>query len=361
MHQLDLWNHAAPATAAPSVRRPRVATPRLTSGMAPEPLAPTVCLDPELVPEVPHDPELLRLRARAGEFVRQARAGTTRKAYCSDWKFFEAWCALHGEQALPAAPETLALYLTQLAERGRKYSTIRRARTAIGQVHAAARLARPDLDARVRTLERGIGRTIGTREQGAQPLCVAELARAVGTLHDSTRDVRDRALILLGFAGGYRASDLALLDCEHIRIEQGVLQVFLPRSKEDQLGRGRTTRIRAADNLALCPLRALERWLDTSPYRQGPLFRVVSGARIEPTRIHPRAVTRAVQRATKRAELAGDYSAHSLRAGLATSASARGHALRAIQEHVGWLDARTPSRYIHGAHAAGEGVLSGLL
>jgi integrase len=215
---------------------------------------------------------------------------------------------------LPASPLTLALYLTQLAELGRKYSSIRRARTSIGQVHAAANLSRPDRDARIRTLERGIGRTIGTREQGARPLCVAELERAVNTLHDTARDVRDRALLLLGFTGGYRAGDLAILDRKHVVIASNVLKVFLPRSKEDQLGKGRTTKFVARDNHALCPLRALERWLAVSPDCAGPLFRVVHGSRIEREPIHPRAVSRAVQRAVKRAELAGDYSAHSLRA-----------------------------------------------
>jgi site-specific recombinase XerD len=293
--------------------------------------------------------------------VQQARAGATRKAYSHDWKLFEAWCVQHSEQQLPASTATLALYLTQLAEFGRKYSSIRRARTAIGQVHAAAGLPRPDRDPRIRTLERGIGRTIGTREKGAKPLCVAELERAVSVLRESARDVRDRALLLLGFAGGYRASDLAILDREHISIESGVLKLFLPRSKEDQLGKGRTTKFAARANHALCPLRALEQWLTLSPDRTGPLFRVVQGKRIECERIHPRAVTRAVQRAVKRAELAGDYSAHSLRAGLATSASAHGHALRAIQEHVGWLDARTPTRYIDGVLGGAGDVLSGLL
>ena len=85
------------------------------------------------------------------------------------------------------------------------------------------------------------------------------------------------------------------------------------------------------------------------------------GARVAPAGIHPRAVSRAVQRAVKRAALTGVYSAHSLRAGLATSASARGHALRAIQEHVGWLDDRSPSRYIDGTLAAPHGVLMDVL
>jgi site-specific recombinase XerD len=360
MDQLDLWSHVSNSPDSPKVQRARTTTPALESTRS-STAGLLVVLDPELARELHQDPELMRLQTRAQEFAQQARAGATRKAYSNDWRLFDAWCTQYGEQPLPASTATLALYLTQLAELGRKYSSIRRARTAIGQVHAAAGLPRPDRDPRIRVLERGIGRSIGTREQGARPLCVAELERAVNALRDSARDVRDRALLLLGFAGGYRASDLAILDREHISIEGSVLKVFLRRSKEDQLGKGRTTKFRGRANPALCPLRALEQWLTLSPDPTGPLFRVVQGARIEHERIHPRAVSRAVQRAAKRAKLVGEYSAHSLRSGFATSASAHGHTLRAIQEHVGWRDDRTPNRYIDGVLGGAGDVLAGVL
>lgn len=359
MHQLEMWNHA-PAQSAATRQAPvnSVQLKRSTARVRMHPVAP---LDPQLVPEIPPDAELVRLQEAVGEFIQQARADSTRKAYSNDWKLFEAWCIRHGEQALPASPATLALYLTQLAKLGRRYSTIRRARTAIGQVHAAGGLDRPDRDTRIRVLERGIGRSIGTREKGASPLCVAELALAVGALHSSVRDVRDRALLLLGFACGYRASDLVTLDVEHVRFRDGALHMFLPRSKEDQVKRGRTTIIPTATLASLCPVQALQSWLELAAHRTGPLFRVISGAQICNDRMHPRAVSRAVQRAAKRAGIPGDYSSHSLRAGLATSADAHGHSLRAIQHHVGWLDARTPTRYIDPSRGTARSVVAGLL
>lgn len=96
-----------------------------------------MALDPPLAPEDPCDAELLRLQASVATFVRQARAAATRKAYTGDWNAFSAWCAAHSEMPLPTSQVTLALYLAQLAELGRKYSSIKRARIAIGQVHAA--------------------------------------------------------------------------------------------------------------------------------------------------------------------------------------------------------------------------------
>lgn len=360
MHQLELWKASTPAP-VPRVRRLRVVTLRSRCEPRAPASEPTVALDPVVVQEQPRDAELKRLQVVVAEFVRQARADATRKAYSYDWNAFTAWCDVHGERALPAAPATLALYLAHLVGLGRKYSSIKRARTAIGQVHVAVDVARPDRDARIRVLERGIGRTIGTREVGAPPLCAADLARAVGALRDSVRDTRDRAMLLLGFAGGYRSSDLVTLDVEHVRIDDGALHVFLPRSKEDQLGHGRTTIIPAAANTALCPVRALQRWLELGAHNTGPLFRVINGARIRALRIHPRAVTRAVQRATQRAGLEPGYSSHSLRAGLATSADAQGHSLRAIQQHVGWRDARTPTRYIDPSRTDARSVVAGLL
>jgi site-specific recombinase XerD len=362
--QLELWQIAGQAVAPAHAPRLRSKVARHAPVVAARE-AVTVAvarIDPALMLESQSDPELARLQARALEFVQESKARTTRKAYSNDWKLFEIWCHAHGQVALPATPATLALYLTHLASCGRKYSTIRRARIAIGQIHCAAHLPRPDQDRRIRVLERGIGRTIGTREQGASPLCVAELERAVNTLNrGSLRDTRDRALLLLGFACGYRASDLVTLDAEHVHVEGDALRVFLPRSKEDQLARGRTTIIPAGAHKTLCPVAAVQGWLERAQLSAGPLFRAINGHKLCAERMHPRAVSRAVQRAVKRAGVTGAYSSHSLRAGLATSADAHGHSLRAIQQHVGWLDARTPARYIDSQRGSARHILSGLL
>jgi integrase len=156
--------------------------------------------------------------------------------------------------------------------------------------------------------------------------------------------------VLLGFAGAYRASDLTRLNVEHITFASGpsgAMKVLLPRSKEDPMGRGVLTEIPTATHDALCPIRAVRTWMTRVGRPQGPLFRLVFGHTIEPIRIQPRAVSRAVQRLAARAGLQGDYSAHSLRSGLATSAYARGATEREIQSHGRWKDRRSLDRYIH--------------
>lgn len=275
---------------------------------------------------------------------------------------FERWCLATGAVALPAATRTLELYLTHLAELGRRPSTIRRARIAIGLAHSHAGLPRPDQHARIRTLERGIGRVHGSREEGAPPLLEHELARAVRTLGDSPREDRDRAMLLVGFAGAFRSSELAGLRIEHVTFDAEGLVLLLPRSKEDQLGHGTHTRIPFGTNEETCPVEALKRWIARIGRPAGPLFRVIRGAIIEHERIHPRAVDRALKRAVARAGLDGDYSSRSLRVGLATSASAHGATRREIQLHGRWPDPRSVDRYIHIERVPGRrNVAEGLL
>lgn len=287
------------------------------------------------------------LAAAANHYVEQAHAQNTRRAYQSDWRAFEAWCATHRLQSLPASPHTLELYLTHLARRGLKASTIRRARIAIGLAHGHAEQARPDKHARIRTLERGIGRVHGAREEGAVPLLDHQVARVVAVLGRSPHDERDRALILLGFSGGFRASELAGLQVGDVSFGEQGLTLVVRRSKEDQLARGARTEIPPGSTATTCPVRALEVWLARVGRPSGPLFRVIRGSIIEHASIHPRAVTRAVQRAVAKANLAGDYSAHSLRGGMATSAYARGATRHEIQEQGRWQAVQSVDRYIH--------------
>jgi integrase len=206
--------------------------------------------------------------------------------------------------------------------------------------------ARPDQHAGIRQLERGIGRTLGTREEGAPPLLDQELAQAARALGHGTRDTRDRAILLLGFAGAFRAGELAGLDITDVTFTACGLEVLVRRSKEDQLGRGRTTPIPYGSSPTTCPVRAVRDWVGRVGRPAGPLFRIVSGGTIDHQRISTRCVSRAVQRAAARAELKGHYSAHSLRAGLATSAYAHGATEREIQLHGRWRDPRSVQRYV---------------
>jgi site-specific recombinase XerC len=185
------------------------------------------------------------------------------------------------------------------------------------------------------------------RADGAKALSVKDLARMVDALGHSVRDVRDRALMLLGFAGAYRSSDLATLNIEHLTRDPFGLKVLLARSKDDQMGEGRFTYIPVNPHEGLCAVTALEAWIAKSQATEGPLFRVIQGSRVGRARIHPRAVSRAIQRAAQRAGLMDvHYSSHSLRRGFATAAHEKGSSLREIQVHGRWGYMSSLARYI---------------
>lgn len=307
-------------------------------------------------------PALRELEREAERYVQEAHAKRTREAYQADWSAFEAWCQSQALDALPASVHTLELYLTRLAKCGRKASTIRRARVSIGLAHAYADVARPDRHPRIRTLERGIGRVHGVHEEGAPPLLDEQLALVVRTLGRSPRDDRDRALLLLGFAAAMRRSELSGLDIPDVTFTETGLELRVRRSKEDQLGRGAVTQVPLGSHPDTCPVRALKLWLGRVGRPAGPLFRVIRGTIIEHERMHPKAATRAVQRAVARAGLAPVYSSHSLRAGLATSAYAHGATEREIQLQGRWRDARSLHRYIQIERVPGrKNVADGLL
>ena len=197
------------------------------------------------------------LRARAQQLAENSRAANTRKAYASDIDQFRAWCAVQQPplQALPAAPITVALYLATLAE-VRKPATIRRRMDSIIVVHQLAGFASPTTDAAVQAVWKGIRRTQGTaptKKKAARTKVIAGLVAPLGT---GLGDVRDRALLLMGFAGALRCSELVALDVGDVSEDDDGLLVTLHRSKADQDGRGESE---------VCPTAA-----DQRPARSGP-------------------------------------------------------------------------------------------
>lgn len=334
LKQLELWAPSRTPSTRASRRHRRYPSAAPIGSVASAP-AKLVELEP-----------LRQLDVRAQYYLDNARAARTRSAYERDVTAFARWCTEQGLSSMPASYHTLARYLTHLVESGRKVSTVKRGRIAIGLAHADLGLARPDHDSRIRTLERGMGRTYGTRQVGAAPLLLEHIQKIVHGLGTCARDDRDRALLLVGFWGALRASELVALTVDDITLTPQQLLVHVQRSKEDPLGLGTVVALASISN-ELCALRATERWLERVGRAPGPLFRSVQGERIAECSMHPRAISRAIHRLAVRASISGEYTSHSLRAGLATSAYARGVTEREIQEHGRWKDRRSLDRYIH--------------
>jgi site-specific recombinase XerD len=300
--------------------------------------------------------EVARIRAledRAGEYARASKADNTLRAYRNDLRDFEEWCTDHRRRSLPATPNTLTLYLTALAEAGARASTIQRRVSAISQApQLAGHVPPPTHVWAVRATLRGIRRTLGTAPEQKAPIVTADLHRLIAATPAGTlAGRRDRALLVLGFAGGLRRSELVSLDAEDVaEIEDG-LRVTLRRSKTDQEGEGRELGLPRGQHIDTCPVRTLRAWRSAGGIDSGPLFRPVTRHdQLQAGRLTPQSVALVVKRACRRADLdPAAFAGHSLRSGPATAAAAGGAPERAIMRQGGWRSEAMVRRYIRTA------------
>lgn len=294
-------------------------------------------------------PIVAPLAVRAQDFLRAAQASNTLRAYAADWRDFGAWCARQGRETLPATPETVALYLTDLAASA-KASTLARRVATISQAHHAAGIEdSPTRHVLVRKVMAGIRRSKGSAQEGKRPLETADLLRLVARLDPSRPlDARDRALLLLGFAGALRRSELVALDIADVERTREGLVLAIRRSKTDPEGQGRRIGIPYGATAVSCPVRAYGDWLTQLGAATGPIFRAITPRdRIQIRRLSSQSVALIVKRRAAQAGLDPTrYAGHSLRAGLATSAAAAGVSERAIMNQTGHRSVLTLRKYI---------------
>jgi site-specific recombinase XerD len=301
------------------------------------------------------------LAGRASVYIRRFKASNTLKAYQSDWEDFRKWCETHSRKVLPASADTVILYLSDLAET-HKPSTLTRRIASISQVHQIAGHETPSRDANVRMVMAGITRTRGRAQDTKTAILVEDLKQMVAGLPEGVLGIRNRALLLIGFSGGFRRSELVGLDRNAIEITRDGLAVTIRRSKTDQEGRGRKIGIPYGGNADTCPVRSLQAWLAISGIKKGPIFRPVTRhGRIQARRLSTNAVAQIVKRHVKTVGLdATHFSGHSLRSGLATSAAMSGASERAIMNQTGHRSTIMVRRYIRDGRLFKDNVVSAL-
>jgi site-specific recombinase XerD len=323
----------------------------------PEPAAPLPVVSDGGLPAEAH-----RLAAQALDLVANRRAANTRRAYESDFAHFADWCSTMGLSPLPATPEAVFLYLSALVadDNAARYaiSTLDRRLAAITYVHETqGHPASPAKHVRVRELMAGIRRTYGRPQDKRDPLTTAQLKAMVDRLDVTTRrGLRDRALLLVGYAGAFRRSELAPLQVGQLRRRGDGYVVSLVRTKDDQEGHGREVGIPAFPRSALCPVAALDAWLTEAAITTGPVFRKVTRYDTVTDRpLSPSTVAMIVKRA---ANLAGippnQLAGHSLRAGHATTAAENGAADRVIMRQTGHRSVETLEGYIRSGNLLRE-------
>lgn len=285
------------------------------------------------------------LPAQVAEYVQRAKAENTLRAYRQDWQHFAQWAHQNGYSALPASPQCVAQYLAYLADSGYRPSTVERRASSIAVAHRAAGHESPTKSELVRTVLQGIRRTLGTAPQQKAPLRASELRAYVLSLGDDLLAKRDRALLLVGYAGAFRRSELVGLNVEDLHFTPHGVRITLRRSKTDQEGQGIVKAI-PYGRKGTCPVRALQEWLTSAGITSGAVFRSVNRWGHVGERLSDKAVSLIVKRACETLGLPPEsFGGHSLRAGLATDAYAADVPEAVIQQQTGHRSSNVLRRY----------------
>ena len=294
----------------------------------------------------------------AQALAKQATAPATLRAYKADWTHFAQWCTAHGFVPVPAEPTTVGAYLASLAE-SHAPTTIRRRLSALGKMHRFNdlpwNLGHRDIQGPLRGVLRNHGRPV----QKAAALTLPMLRQLLATCDQNARGRRDRALLLFGFVGALRRSELVALTVEDVAVVAAGLRLRIRRGKTDPTGQGVEVGLPRGRHLETCPVRAFEAWQAVARRKAGPLFRKISTADgIGDTALHPDAVRHILAHRVAMAGLTVDgfarLSAHALRVGFITEAYDKGVRDEDIMRHTRHRDLRTMRGYVQRAGLVSE-------
>ena len=288
--------------------------------------------------------------------LRSSKANNTLRAYKSDFKDFRLFCIKHNLQSMPSNPNTVSVYLTSLSKLDAKISTLRRRLVSIGVVH---KLKGHYLDTKHPIIVEnllGIKRTKGSFQKGKKPILINHLNKIIEAINkDKTpiiKKLRDKSLILIGFSGGFRRSEIISIDCEDLEFVEEGLKIMVKRSKTDQYGEGHLKGIPYFTNETLCPVRTLKDWIGISKINSGPIFRKFNkGFNLSNLRLTDQTIALLIKDYLNKAGLdSRSYSGHSLRSGFASVTAEAGADERSIMTMTGHKTTQMVRRYIREAN-----------
>lgn len=289
---------------------------------------------------------------RVHTYLDNARARNTVRGYRSSFGQFRLWCEAAQLNSMPATPETIALYIS--AQAGRlKAATLQHHLAAIGKAHKAAGFPSPIKDNQlIAETMKGIRSVHGSAQVQKAPVLTEDLRLMLRGLPPKLLGVRDRALLLVGFAGAFRRSELVALDVSDLSFTAEGLLINLRRSKTDQGGEGRQVAIPCGSHQETCPARAMRAWLEAAAITEGAVFRPITRhGKLESTRLSDHAVAIVVKRYAEGAGLVPtSFSGHSLRAGFVTSAARAGAPERQIMRTTGHRSVEMVLKYVRQAN-----------
>ncbi|CDZ81941.1 site-specific tyrosine recombinase XerD [Candidatus Rubidus massiliensis] len=307
---------------------------------------------------------LIQISDLAKDYAKCSRSKNTVKSYESDLRDFEVWCRSKGLKAIPADPCSVACYLAERASKpfidpkGQKQlplktSTLARRLSAISQAHQVAGIHFNRRHPAIQETWKGIKNIHGTAQKGKEPILIDDLRRMIESIQTSNEQknsligFRDKALLLLGFAGAFRRSELVSLQVDDLKLVRDGYIVKIRRSKTDQQGEGREIAIPYGSNPITCPVRALQDWISIGNLQHGPLFMPINRHDQKSTHaMTSHAVAIIIKKYIPNKEMATEFSGHSLRAGFATTAAMAGVQEYAIMKQTGHKRSDTLKKYI---------------
>ena len=284
--------------------------------------------------------------------LKNSKSINTVRAYKSDFRDFELFCTQNGFKSLPTDPRIVSLYLTHMSTKDVKMSTLKRRLVSIGVIH---KIKGHYLDTKHPSIIEnimGIKRRKGSIQKGKKPILISNLKQLINTIdhynNDEIKKFRDRSIILIGFAGGFRRNEIVSLDYEDLDFVSEGLKINIRKSKTDQFGEGLVKALPYFNNLQYCPVLSLKKWIEVSDIKSGPLFRRFSkGPKLTENRLTDQTVALLIKQYLKLAGIDGEnYSGHSLRSGFATSAAESGAEERSIMAMTGHKSTEMVRRYI---------------
>ncbi len=288
--------------------------------------------------------------------LKNSKAINTIRAYRSDYKDFSAFCAKNAFKIFPAESKIVALYLTYLSSKGVKISTLKRRLVSLGVIH---KLKGHYLDTKhpiiIENLM-GIKRKIGSFQQGKKPILINQLKSIINVIdNEKTKEIkkiRDKTLILIGFGGGFRRTELVSIDCNDIELVSEGAKIIVRRSKTDQFGEGMVKGLPYFTNQKYCPVLHLKKWLELSNIKTGPIFRRFSKSfKLSENRLTDQSVALLLKNYLDIAGIENkNYSGHSLRSGFATVSAEFGADERSIMAMTGHKTTQMVRRYIKEAN-----------
>ena len=275
--------------------------------------------------------------------LRNSKSANTLRAYQSDYNDFSLFCFKNGFQAMPTQPKILALYLTHLSSYS-KYSTLKRRLASISILHKTKGHYIDTKHPIIMENLMGIKRTNGSNQKGKKPILISDLKVLIEAIHQSKekdlRKTRDKALVLIGFSGGFRRSELVDIEYEDIEFVSEGVKIFVKRSKTDQSGEGMTKAIPYFDNKDFCPVKSLKNWIEVYGLKKGKIFN-----------ISDKSVALIIKKYANYGGLDSHrYAGHSLRSGFATSTAESGAEERNIMAMTGHKSTEMVRRYIKEAN-----------